>query len=50
LAGKTPEQAYVLIENALTSATTVAEMRQVLVALLPIIGAGLVYLVRSLEE
>jgi hypothetical protein len=50
LAGKTPEQAYVLIENALTGATTVAEMRQVLTQLLPIIGAGLVYLVRNLEE
>jgi hypothetical protein len=50
LAGKTPEQAYVLIDNALTGATTVAEMRQVLIQLLPIIGAGLVYLVRSLEE
>ena len=50
LAGKTPEQAYVLIENALTGATTVAEMRQVLTQLLPILGAGLVYLARQLEE
>jgi hypothetical protein len=50
LADKTPEQAYVLIENALTGATTVAQMRQVLTQLLPVIGAGLVYLVRSLDE
>jgi len=49
LAGKTPEQAYVLIENALTGASTVAEMRQVLIQLLPVIGAGLVYLARELE-
>ena len=50
LAGKTPEEAYVLIENALTNATTVGQMRQVLTQLLPVIGAGLVYLVRSLED
>ncbi len=50
LAGKTSEQAYVLVENALTGASTVAEMRQVLIQLLPIIGAGVVYLARSLEE
>ena len=48
--GKTPEEAYILIENALTGATTVAQMRQVLIQLLPIIGAGLGYLARSLEE
>jgi hypothetical protein len=50
LAGKTPEEAYVLIENALTNATTVAQMRQVLTQLLPVIGAGLVYLVRNLDD
>ena len=50
LAGKTPEETYVLIENALTNATTVAQMRQVLTQLLPVIGAGLVYLARQLEE
>ena len=50
LAGKTPEEAYALIENALTNATTVAQMRQVLTRLVPVIGAGLVYLARSLEE
>jgi len=50
LAGKTPEEAYVLIENALANATTVAQMRQVLTQLLPVVGAGLVYLARSLEE
>jgi len=48
--GKTPEEAYVLIENALANATTVARMRQVLTQLLPVIGAGLVYLARSLDE
>ncbi len=47
---KTPEEAYVLIENALTNATTVAQMRQVLTRLLPVIGAGLVYLARALDE
>jgi hypothetical protein len=50
LAGKTPEEAYTLIENALTNATTVAQMRQVLTQLLPVIGGGLVYLARNLEE
>jgi hypothetical protein len=49
LVGKTPEEAYVLIENALTGASTVAQMRQVLIQLLPVIGAGVVYLVRELE-
>ena len=49
LAGKTPEGAYVLIENALTGATTVAQMRQVLIQLLPVIGAGVVYLAREME-
>jgi len=49
LAGKTPEEAFVLIENALIGATTVAQMRQVLIQLLPVIGAGLVYLARELE-
>jgi hypothetical protein len=39
----------VLIENALTGATTVAEMRQVLIQLLPPIGAGVVYLAREME-
>ena len=39
-----------LIENALTNATTVAQMRQVLTRLLPVIGAGLVYLARALDE
>jgi len=49
LAGKTPEEAYGLIENALTGASTVAEMRQVLIQLLPVIGAGVVYLAREME-
>ena len=39
-----------LIESALTDASMVAEMRQVLTQLLPVIGAGLVYLARNLEE
>ena len=50
LAGKTPEEAYVLIENALTNATTVAQMRQVLIQLLPVIGAGLVAVTHQLED
>jgi hypothetical protein len=49
LAGKTPEEAYVMIANALTGASTVAQMRQVLIQLLPVIGAGLVYLAREME-
>jgi hypothetical protein len=50
LAGKTPEQAYVLIENALTGATTVAEMRQVLLDLLPAIAAELVVVAHRTVE
>ncbi len=50
LAGKTPEEAYELIGKALTDATSVAQMRQVLTQLLPVIGAGLVYLARTLDK
>ena len=49
LAGETPEEAHMLIENALTGATAVARMRQVLIQLLSVIGAGLVYLASELE-
>ena len=35
---------------SLTNGTTVAQMRQVLTQLLPVMGAGLVYLARSLDE
>jgi len=50
LAGKTPEEAYVLIGKALTDATSVAQMRRVLTQLLPVIGAGVVFLARTLDE
>ena len=45
LAGKTSAEAYLL-----AGATTVAQMRQALTQLLPVIGAGLVCVANHLEE
>jgi hypothetical protein len=41
LAGKTPAEVRQIVEGRVQSATTVAEMRQVLLDLLPVIAAGL---------
>jgi hypothetical protein len=42
LNGATPQQAYDYIQGRLTAATTVAEVKAILVELLPALAAGLV--------
>jgi hypothetical protein len=46
LANVTPQQAYDYIQGRLEAATTVAEVKAILVELLPVLSAGLVVLGR----